>query len=144
MSATARKYSFLGTGWSFPPTFSRSTGTVIMVSDEKDIQESLWLLMSTIPGERVMLPQYGCDLWQMVFRNMNTTLTTELRDYVRTAILYWEPRIQVDEVAVQPDASDDGLILITVAYTIIKTNTRSNLVYPFYVNEGTIPAQSSL
>lgn len=131
--------SFLGTGWSFPPTFSQLTYSVEMVSDEQDIRESLWILFSTALGERIMLPDYGSQLWQMVFQNITNTLMTQLEDIVRQAVLYWEARIDVDEVVVQPDATVAGLVLITVYYTIRKTNARNNLVYPFYVQEGTIP-----
>jgi phage baseplate assembly protein W len=131
--------SFLGTGWSFPPTFSRLTYSVNMVSDDQDIRESLWILFSTALGERIMLPEYGTQLWRMLFRNATTTLLTQLANIVRQAILYWEARITVDDVKAQPDAKVAGLVLITVNYTIRKTNARNNLVFPFYLQEGTIP-----
>jgi phage baseplate assembly protein W len=131
--------TFLGTGWSFPPTFSRQTYSVEMVSDNTDIHESLWVLLSTAMGERVMLPDYGTQLWQMVFKNITPSLMTQLAEMVRVAILYWEARITVDDVVVQPDANVAGLVLINVYYTIRQTNARNNLVYPFYTNEGTIP-----
>ena len=131
--------SFLGTGWSFPPTFSRLTYTVEMVSDDEDIRESLWILFSTALGERVMLPEYGSQLWRMVFKNLTTTLTTQLVNIVRQAILYWEARINLDQITVLPDSNEPGLVLITLDYTIRKTNARNNLVFPFYIQEGTIP-----
>jgi hypothetical protein len=134
--------SFLGTGWSFPPTFSRWTYSVDLVSDDQDIRESLWILFSTSIGERIMLPDYGSLLWKMVFQNITNTLMTQLADIVRQAVLYWEPRIDVDDVAVQPDATVAGLVLITVSYTIRKTNARNNLVFPFYIQEGTIPVET--
>jgi uncharacterized protein len=134
--------SFLGTGWSFPPTFSRQTYSVDLVSDDQDIRESLWVLFSTSIGERIMLPEYGSLLWKMVFQNITNTLMMQLADIVRQAILYWEARINVDDVFVKPDASVAGLVLITVNYTIRKTNARNNLVYPFYIQEGTIPIES--
>lgn len=134
--------SFLGSGWSFPPTFSRLTYSVEMVSDEKDIRESLWILFSTQLGERLMVPEYGCQLWRMVFKNLTTTLTTQLANIVRQAILYWEARINVDQITVLPDATVPGLVLITVDYTIRKTNARNNLVFPFYIQEGTIPVET--
>lgn len=133
---------FLGTGWSFPPTFSRATYSVLMVSEDTDIQQSLWVLFSTSLGERVMEPEYGSQLWQMVFRNINTSLMTQLADIVRQAVLYWEARIDVDDVIVQPDANEAGRVLIDVYYTIRQTNARNNLVYPFYLKEGTIPVGS--
>jgi len=133
---------FLGTGWSFPPTFSRLSYSVEMVSDEKDIHESLWVLFSTQLGERVMVPQYGSTLTQMVFRTLNTTLTTQLKNAVWQAILNWEPRITVDAIDVDVDSTSYGIALIGVAYTIRRTNTRSNMVYPFYYAEATIPSNA--
>jgi phage baseplate assembly protein W len=144
--ASARQNSvnkdFLGTGWSFPPTFTRHNHTVQMVSNDADIQESLWILFSTALGERMMVPQYGTGLAKMVFRTISTTLTSQMKNMVKQAILNWEPRIDVDEVQVQPDATQFGKVLINVIYTIRMTNTRSNLVYPFYLTEGTIPAKT--
>lgn len=134
--------AFLGTGWSFPPTFSRLSYSVEMVSDDQDIRESLWVLFSTSLGERIMVPDYGSQLWRMVFQNITTTLMTQLADIVRQAVLYWEARIDVDDVTVEPDATVAGLVLITVAYTIRKTNARNNLVFPFYIQEGTIPLEA--
>lgn len=130
--------SFLGTGWSFPPTFLRQTASVVTVSGEADIQESLHVLFSTARGERILLPDFGCDLWRMVFQGMTTTLQTEIAARVRQAILDWEPRIDVLDVEVVPDASVDGLVLILVEYVVRLTNARSNLVYPFYIREGTL------
>lgn len=133
--------SFLGTGWSFPPTFTRVDNSVVMVSDNRDIRESLWILFTTSLGERIMLPTYGNQLWEMVFRGITTTLITQIQNMVSQAILYWEPRITVDAIKVDADDSVDGLLLITVDYTIRKTNVRSNLVYPFYTQgEQTIPS----
>jgi phage baseplate assembly protein W len=130
---------FLGTGWSFPPTFSRFSASVDMVSNNQDIQESLWVLFSTSLGERIMLPQYGTQIWRMVFRNPTNTLMTQLKEMVQQAILNWEPRIDVVNIAVAQDATTDGLLLIRVDYIIRMTNARNNLVYPFYINEATIP-----
>lgn len=135
--------TFLGTGWSFPPTFSRVGGGVEMVSADRDIRESLWVLFSTALGERLMLPEYGSALWQLVFQNVSTGLMTQIEDAVRQAILYWEPRIDVDGVSVEADATVHGRVLVTVDYTIRATNSRSNLVYPFSLQEGTLPAQGA-
>jgi uncharacterized protein len=133
--------AFLGTGWSFPPTFSRLGQGVEMVSEDRDIRESLWVLFSTALGERLLLPEYGSALWQLVFQNLTTSLMAQMEDAVRQAILYWEPRIDVDDVTIQADANLAGRVFITVEYTIRTTNARSNLVYPFYLQEGTLPAQ---
>ncbi len=131
--------SFLGTGWSFPPTFMRTDYSVLMVKDEADIRESLWILLSTLLGERVMVPTYGTDLYRMVFRALTTTLRTQIADMVQQAVLYWEPRITVESVTVSPDGTLDGQVLIGISYVIDKTNARNNLVYPYYKQEMTLP-----
>ena len=129
---------FLGTGWKFPPEFSKESFSVQMVSGVEDIRESLWVLLSTAPGERVMVPEFGCALWRMVFEQLDLTTMTEMQEIVGRAILNWEPRITVDNVVVEADPTVAGLVLIRVAYTIRATNSRSNLVYPFYASEATI------
>jgi phage baseplate assembly protein W len=133
---------FLGIGWSFPPTFDRLSYTLDMVSDDNDIHESLWILFSTRLGERVMVPEYGTGLWKMVFRALTTTLMSQMKSMVKQAILNWEPRVDVDAVQVQPDSDVAGLVLINVTYTVRKTNSRANFVYPFYLTEATIPAKT--
>jgi uncharacterized protein len=131
--------SFLGTGWSFPPTFMRTDYSVVMVKDEADVRESLWILLSTLLGERVMVPTYGTDLYRMVFRALTATLQTQIADMVQQAVLYWEPRITVESVTASPDATLDGQVLIGITYVIDKTNARNNLVYPYYKQEMTLP-----
>ena len=135
--------AFLGTGWSFPPTFSRTWLGVEMVSGLADIRESLHILFSTAQGERVMLPDYGCDLWRMVFRGLTTTLTTQLKDMVEQAIVLWEPRIDVLSVSAVADPERDGLVNIGVEFTVRRTNTRSNFVYPFLLGEATLVRSDS-
>jgi len=127
--------SFLGTGWNFPPSFDITTGSVIMVSNEEDIAQSLQILLSTRPGERVMLPQYGCNLDVFLFEPITTTLTAYVKELIQTAVLYYEPRINLDFINVNIDQVNDGVILISLDYTILATNSRFNLVYPFYLNE---------
>jgi hypothetical protein len=127
--------SFLGTGWGFPPTFRRSTGGVDMLSAEADIQSSLEILLSTRVGERVMQPKYGCNMDRLLFEPLDTTLQAYMKDLIRTAILYFEPRIILNDVVLEPEVLE-GRILITIDYTVATTNTRNNFVYPFYVEEG--------
>jgi phage baseplate assembly protein W len=128
--------SFLGTGWDFPPAFDRGPDGVRMVSDEDDIRSSLRILLSTTVGERRMQPKYGCNLQKLVFEPVDTTLTTSIKDLIRTAILYFEPRIILDNVVLVPIVLE-GRIDIHVTYTVATTNTRYNFVYPFYRVEGT-------
>lgn len=129
--------SFLGTGWGYPPTFSKSTLQVGMLSDEADIQSSLEILLSTRQGERVMLPGYGCNLDQLVFEPLTTTFKTYIKDLITTAILYYEARITVNKIDLDDTGEVEGRILISIDYTVRATNSRFNFVYPFYKNEGT-------
>ena len=138
MALPARR-DFLGRGWSFPPAFSKAAGSVEMVSDLKDIRQSLTILLSTAQGERVMLPTYGCDLWRYVFRELSTTLLSEIRDAVWTAVIRWEPRIRLIAVDAAIDPDQPGLVHIDVQFVIRTINTRSNFVYPFDLAEATIP-----
>lgn len=129
--------SFLGTGWSFPPRFEKRTNAIGLVSDEDDIRESLTILLSTRPGERVMNPLYGCNLDDLLFAPLNLTLKTYVIDLIETAILYFEPRIDLDKIEINENNDLEGELLIELDYRIRSTNTRRNLVYPFYRGEGT-------
>ena len=129
---------FLGTGWSFPPTFLKASSSVAMVSGVPDIRESIWILLSTAKGERVMEPDYGCDIWQYVFRTIDNSLIGQIDYAVSQALLNWEPRITVERVETSPMPGTEGALLISIDYTIRKTNARSNIVFPFYLEEGSI------
>lgn len=128
--------SFLGTGWDFPPAFDGGPDHVRMVSDEDDIRSSLRILLTTTVGERRMQPRYGCNLRRLVFEPADTTLQAYIKDLVRTAILYFEPRIILDDLALEPDPLE-GLIYLHLTYTVARTNTRFNVVYPFYLTDAT-------
>lgn len=129
--------SFLGTGWSFPPTFDRSTKGVVMVSDIEDICQSLTILLDTSLGERVMQPKYGASLESMVFEPMNTSVLTFIDDIVRTAIVYHEPRIKLIRLEISVERQLEGVLDINIIFEVRSTNTRFNFVYPFYIQEGT-------
>jgi len=129
--------SFLGRGWSFPPTFDRSRAGVDMLQDEDDVISSLHILVRTMRGERVMLPTYGCNVQSQVFEPLDTRQKTLLADLIETAVLYHEPRVEVEEVGVQDDGAREGAITVQVTYRLKSTNSRFNVVFPFYINEGT-------
>ncbi|WP_372636617.1 GPW/gp25 family protein [Fodinibius sp.] len=134
--------SFLGTGWSFPPTFDHETGSVEMVSNEEDIKQSLDILLSTSLGERVMQPLYGCNLADYLFESLSSSVIGYIKDRVKNAILIYEPRIIAEKIEVTPDESFDlieGRFTIIVEYTIPGTNSRFNYVYDFYENEALKP-----
>ncbi len=128
--------AFLGRGWGFPPTFDKASKSVGMLGEEKDIESSLEILLSTRLGERIMQPNYGCNLDDMVFEAMNLTMLTYLKDLVENAILYYEPRIDLEGLDIDTSQQLEGVLLIIIDYTVRTTNSRFNYVYPFYINEG--------
>ncbi|HXB09585.1 MAG TPA: GPW/gp25 family protein [Puia sp.] len=134
--------SFLGTGWSFPPAFDAALGSCRMVTNEVDIEQSLNILLSTMLGERVMQPQYGCDLQPYVFSPLNPHMVGYLKDRVRNAVLFYESRIKIEKLEVTAADSTDaieGRFRITLTYTVTQTNTRFNYVYDYFQNEALEP-----
>jgi uncharacterized protein len=128
---------FLGRGWAFPPTFDWHSAETTMLEGEADIESSLMVLLSTRLGERIMQPTYGCQLDELQFNPLNRTTITYISDLIETAILYHEPRILVDKVLMNEGEGQLGVVLIEIQYTVRATNSRKNLVYPFYKNEAT-------
>ncbi|HEY5674901.1 MAG TPA: GPW/gp25 family protein [Malonomonas sp.] len=126
---------FLGTGWSFPPRFSKIKRGVELVSGEADIQESLRILLSTRVTERFLQPKYGCNLDELLFEPLNTTLKTYIRGLVKQAILRYEPRIEFEDVQIETLDEPAGKIELVVHYRVRATNSRYNLVFPFYRGE---------
>ena len=131
--------SFLGVGWSFPPAFGRGGAEVAMVSGVDDIQQSLQILFATRLGERVMQDEFGCALDSVVFEEIDQGLINTLNHSISDAILYHEPRITLDQIDVDESAERPGLLLISLTYTVRSTNSRFNMVYPFYLNEAATP-----
>ena len=127
---------FLGTGWAFPPRFERQGGAV-MVSGSDDVDESLRILIATRLGERLMLPLYGTPL--DTFESMTLTARNNLKTQVREAIIRFEPRVRVVSVDLQtPDGGREGELLLNIEYEIPAVNSRANMVFPFYLNEGNL------
>lgn len=129
--------SFLGTGWSFPPKFDKGVQALQMVSDEEDVAQSLFIILSTTPGERVMSPRFGCNLRAIVFKSLDETTKQEIISMVELAVLNYEPRVTLEDVEVNMEEALDGLVHITLHYRIRTINIRTNIVYPFYLVEGT-------
>jgi len=128
--------AFLGRGWSFPPNFVKGGNAVDMFEAEIDIKSSLIIILSTTVGERIMQPEFGSNLDKLVFEPMDTTFATYITQLIRNAILYFEPRITLDNVSYDTNELS-GRIDILIDYTINGTNNRSNIVFPYYFNEGT-------
>lgn len=129
--------AFLGRGWSFPPSFDSGKAGVEMLEQEADIASSLEILLGTRQGERVMLPQYGCNLDELLFENLDMRMKTLMADKVESAILYHEPRIELEKVQLDDSRELEGVVLIEIIYRVKATNSRFNFVYPYYKLEGT-------
>lgn len=127
--------TYLGTGWGFPVRFNQRG--VHLVSDEEDIWESLRILFSTIPGERVFRYNYGCPIDKWVFSKIDLSEKTMIIDIIEQAIREGEPRIITDLVEVEIRDAMEGILWIKLEFTIRQTNSRSSMVYPFYFLEGT-------
>lgn len=128
--------SFLGRGWKFPVTFTEDSFTVELAEDEVDIAQSIQIILNTALGERVMQPDFGANLDDLLFERIDITTLTMITNRLKRAFLYHESRIEVNDIDLVPD-TENGIIQVTVDYTITSTNTRTNLVYPYYLNEGT-------
>ena len=124
--------SFLGTGWKFPLDLDVNGG-MAMVSDEESIRQSIWQILSTAPGERVMRPDFGCGMHNLVFAPNTVGTAGQIINEVQEALIKWEPRIDVLAVDAIPDDSKPNLLRIAIAYQVRTTNNHFNLVYPFYL-----------
>jgi phage baseplate assembly protein W len=131
--------SFLGTGWAFPPSFNTDSGTVDLVSDAEDIDQSLNILLSTSIGERIMQPLFGSNLENYIFEPLNSSVIGYIKDVVQNAILFFEPRIIAERIEVTAAGSIDlmeGRFTISIDYIIPEANSRFNYVYDYYLNEA--------
>ena len=129
--------SFLGKGWSFPPVFDKLSLGVRMEENEKDIESSIRLILNTHPGERLMQPDFGCSLYRMSFENFDKGSITQIGEIIRVALLHFEPRILFENVELVEHNVNEGTVTLRLIYTVIITNTRSNIVFPYYIMEGT-------
>jgi uncharacterized protein len=136
-SANEIMTSFLGTGWGFPPSFSKATKTAVMESDLDDIRSSIHILLTTTLGERFLQPKFGCSLDRLIFDPLSTTTITYIKGLIGQALLNFEPRITVNDVVIS-SAGEEGRVDIEVNFTVRATNSRYNMVYPFYLNEASL------
>lgn len=128
---------FMGRGWAFPFAFEPSTGKVASAAAEEDIRQSIWIILSTSKGERVMRPEFGCGIHDLVFAVINTETITRVRREVEEALRIHEARIEVLAVKVDGSgASTEGRLIITLDFRVRQTNQRGNFVYPFYFREA--------
>lgn len=139
MNTSHVKNSFLGTGWAFPVAFHlEPSAGADMVSEVRDIEQSLTILLGTRPGERVLRPDYGCNLEDMLFEPANTNLITYIKDLISKAILYYEPRVDLRGIEIHTDGLLEGRVLIEVDLVVRSTNSRFNYVYDYYKREASL------
>lgn len=124
--------AFIGTGWAFPMR-ANSSGGIDLVSGEDEIEASLRMILTTAPGERVMRPDFGCAIWDLLFAPVDATTLGQMRHAVEQAVGRWEPRIDLREVALTPGSEDPAQVDIQLNYEVKATNDLRNLVFPFYV-----------
>lgn len=128
--------AFFGVGWSFPVMPDATAQDVAKAEYEEDIRQAIRIILETSPGERVMRPDFGSGLRDMVFEPVNFTTTALVKQRVEQALVIWEPRIDVREVKVTVSGAVRNRLDIDIGYQVRATNTFYNLVYPFYLLEG--------
>ncbi len=126
------KKNFLGRGWKFPVGVN-STGSMAASEYEKNIEESIEIILGTAPGERVYRSSFGCEIHDLVFEPNNSTTASKASEYVRKALVQWEPRVRDIEVKAYFDAIEDNKLLVDIHYSVRATNSPYNMVYPFYL-----------
>ncbi len=124
---------FLGKGWKFPVQVD-GTGRIALSQFEDDIREAVRIILLTARGERVMRPEFGTGLHNFVFETMSVTNIGTIQAAVQNALIQWEPRIELLSVSVEADQGEVGKLLVNIDYEVRATNTRFNLVFPFYVS----------
>jgi len=126
---------FLGKGWGFPVAVDGQSGMLNSAAYEESVRQSIWIILGTAKGERVMRPDFGCGIYDMVFENITSALAGRVTQAVREALLMFDTRIDVLDVQVAPDNGGE-VLLITVEYEVRATNNVFNLVYPFYLERS--------
>ena len=129
---------FLGTGWASPVAVDENTGDIRLSRHENDVEEAIVTILKTAPGERLMRPDFGCGIHDYVFAPDNAQTAGMIRFHVEQALGRWEPRIVNLSVRVSSDRTRSGVLLIHIAYTVRSTDSRFNLVYPFYLERGEV------
>lgn len=127
--------SFLGVGWGFPVGVDPQTGAITQAAYEESVRQSVWIILGTAKGERVMRPDFGCGIYDLVFEVNSTATAGRISHAVQDALLMHEPRIDVVNVAVQSDAGSP-VLTINVDYRVRATDNVFNLVYPFYLDRS--------
>jgi phage baseplate assembly protein W len=136
MNGSDPQRAFLGVGWAYPTRLD-ADNHLARAAYEDDVRQAILIILGTNPGERVMRPDFGAGLNAFVFEPISTTTLSLVRNRVFSALIDWEPRIDVERVRASFDPAQKGKLLIEIIYRVRATNTQQNLVYPFYLEEGT-------
>jgi phage baseplate assembly protein W len=128
--------AFLGVGWKFPLQVNSAGGVAVSLYEQR-VEESIYLILSTARGERVMLPDFGCAIHDLVFQVNDPRTRSVVVEQVRQALVKYEPRVDVLDVRADSAPEQPNLLLIRVNYRIRANNAMGNLVYPFYIQERT-------
>jgi phage baseplate assembly protein W len=127
-----RDKEFIGQGLAFPLQVN-PRGEVSLVTGVTDIEQAIGIILGTIPGERVMRPEFGCRAWELIFSPNNAATQSLLILYVRQALEFWEPRIELTNVDVESDPNEPSALLVEIQYEIKATHDQRSIVYPFYI-----------
>jgi phage baseplate assembly protein W len=127
---------FLGIGWRYPVATDPLKGDIALSRYDVDVKEAIRIILETKQGERVMRPLFGCGIHDLVFEEINATTLAAIESTVREALITYEPRIELNNVAVDPSDALDGLLVVAIDYRLRRTNQEDNLVYPFFFREG--------
>jgi len=134
-SETLDEAGFLGRGWAFP-IVADAAGRIAYAAGEDAIESAIEIILGTSPGERVMRPEFGCGIWELVMEPNTAQLHGRLQARVRDALVRWEPRIDVLEIRIESPPEKKNVLLIRIDYRIRANNAAYNLVYPFFLQEG--------
>lgn len=133
------KKEFLGRGWAYPPGLDPLTGAVEFAEYEDDVRQAVFIILGTAPGERLMRPDFGCGIYDLVFEVIDASTLTRVANLVTEALTRYEPRISLTGVDVDPLFASEGRLEVAVNYLVRSTNQIGNLVFPFYFGEGGRP-----
>lgn len=141
---TSQRKDWLGRGWAYPVMLDHATGSIAISEYEDDIRQSIIIILGTAKGERVMRPDFGCGIHDLVYDAIDASMLTRVETSVMQSLIKYEARIEVLRVSADPSAALNGLLLIELEYRVRRTNQMGNFVYPFYFKEGgAAPPQGS-
>jgi Bacteriophage baseplate protein W len=127
--------SITGRGWAFPPKLS-DRDRISMVQDDADIRRSIYIIIGTVPGERVMRPDFGCEIHSLIFSPANEQTAAVAERFVKEALGRWEPRIRLQDVKAHAGNPEIGELMIDITYQLKDQHDVRSLVYPFYLLPG--------